>query len=58
MSTQFKIVKSWKIRNNECFRRRLWFNEKNPESVYGVSKLMHYGGDTFIGHQEIMWTIP
>lgn len=25
---------------------------------YGSSKLMHFGGDTFFGHQEIMGTLP
>ena len=30
----------------------------NPRAVYGTSKLMHYGGDTFLGHQEIMGTNP
>ena len=30
----------------------------NPQAVYGTSKLMHYGGDTFLGHQEIMGTKP
>lgn len=32
--------------------------KQNTEAVYGVSKLMHYGGDTFLGHQEIMGTKP
>jgi phosphopentomutase len=27
-------------------------------AVYGSSKLAHYGGDTFFGHQEIMGTKP
>ncbi|NHM31429.1 phosphopentomutase [Neobacillus terrae] len=27
-------------------------------AVYGISDLMHEGGDTFLGHQEIMGTIP
>jgi len=30
----------------------------NPEAVFGKSKLMHHGGDTFLGHQEIMGTYP
>ena len=30
----------------------------NPEAVFGKSKLMHHGGDTFLGHQEIMGTRP
>lgn len=32
--------------------------EINPKANYGKAKLMHYGGDTFLGHQEIMGTIP
>ena len=31
---------------------------KNPLAVYGKSKLLHYGADTFMGHQEIMGTRP
>lgn len=30
----------------------------SDEAVYGVSNLMHYGADTFYGHQELMGTIP
>ena len=30
----------------------------NPEAVFGKAKLMHHGGDTFLGHQEIMGTYP
>lgn len=30
----------------------------NPKANYGKAKLMHYGGDTFLGHQEIMGTNP
>lgn len=30
----------------------------NPKAVFGKSELMHYGGDTFLGHQEIMGTYP
>lgn len=30
----------------------------NPEAVYGESELMHFGADTFQGHQEIMGTKP
>ena len=30
----------------------------NPEAVFGKAKLMHHGGDTFLGHQEIMGTCP
>ena len=25
---------------------------------YGRSELMHFGADTFMGHQEIMGTLP
>ncbi|MCM0649741.1 phosphopentomutase [Clostridium swellfunianum] len=32
--------------------------KKNPEASYGTSSLMHYGADTFYGHQEIMGTKP
>ncbi|MFL0268833.1 phosphopentomutase [Candidatus Clostridium radicumherbarum] len=32
--------------------------KKNPKAVYGISSLMHYGADTFYGHQEIMGTKP
>lgn len=28
------------------------------EANYGKSELMHYGADTFMGHQEIMGTLP
>ncbi|BBM36751.1 phosphopentomutase [Pseudoleptotrichia goodfellowii] len=30
----------------------------NPKAVFGRAKLMHHGGDTFLGHQEIMGTRP
>lgn len=30
----------------------------SPEANYGKSELMHYGADTFMGHQEIMGTLP
>ncbi|WP_428770641.1 phosphopentomutase [Treponema sp. HNW] len=29
----------------------------NPDAVFGKSKLQHHGGDTFLGHQEIMGTL-
>lgn len=29
-----------------------------PNANYGKSELMHYGADTFMGHQEIMGTLP
>lgn len=32
--------------------------QPNPDAVYGQALLQHEGGDTFIGHQEIMGTIP
>ena len=32
--------------------------KKNPLANYGRSNLMHYGADTFMGHQEIMGTHP
>jgi phosphopentomutase len=34
------------------------FMKKSPNSAYGTSSLMHYGADTFYGHQEIMGTRP
>lgn len=30
----------------------------NPDANYGKSELMHFGADTFMGHQEIMGTKP
>jgi phosphopentomutase len=30
----------------------------SPTALYGTSDLMHEGGDTFLGHQEIMGTLP
>lgn len=30
----------------------------SPEANYGKSELMHFGADTFMGHQEIMGTLP
>ena len=30
----------------------------SPNANYGKSELMHYGADTFMGHQEIMGTFP
>ena len=30
----------------------------NPDANYGRSELMHFGADTFMGHQEIMGTLP
>lgn len=30
----------------------------SPNCNYGSMELMHYGADTFMGHQEIMGTIP
>jgi phosphopentomutase len=38
--------------------RETEFMKKNPEASYGISSLMHYGADTFYGHQEIMGTKP
>ena len=32
--------------------------KKSSFCTYGKAKLMHYGGDTFFGHQEIMGTLP
>ena len=32
--------------------------KKSDFCTYGKAKLMHYGGDTFFGHQEIMGTLP
>ena len=30
----------------------------NKDANYGLSELMHFGADTFMGHQEIMGTLP
>jgi len=30
----------------------------SPEANYGKARLMHFGADTFMGHQEIMGTLP
>ncbi len=30
----------------------------STKAIFGKSELMHYGADTFMGHQEIMGTIP
>ena len=30
----------------------------SPNALYGTAELMHYGADTFFGHQEIMGTLP
>lgn len=32
--------------------------KKSPTANFGKSELMHYGADTFMGHQEIMGTNP
>lgn len=32
--------------------------KRNPKAVYSKSRLMHYGADTFQGHQEIVGTKP
>ena len=32
--------------------------KKSPSANFGKSELMHYGADTFMGHQEIMGTNP
>lgn len=32
--------------------------KKSPKASYGTSSLMHFGADTFYGHQEIMGTKP
>lgn len=32
--------------------------KKNPQANFGRIELMHYGADTFMGHQEIMGTLP
>ncbi|WP_145539496.1 phosphopentomutase [Yersinia kristensenii] len=32
--------------------------QDNPEASFGVALLQHEGGDTFMGHQEIMGTLP
>lgn len=30
----------------------------SPKAIYGKGELMHFGADTFMGHQEIMGTLP
>jgi phosphopentomutase len=30
----------------------------SPDAVFGTANLLHFGGDTFYGHQEIMGTYP
>ena len=30
----------------------------NPQANFGKSELLHFGADTFMGHQEIMGTLP
>ena len=30
----------------------------SPKAVFGKSELMHFGADTFMGHQEIMGSFP
>ena len=32
--------------------------KRNPLANFGKAELMHYGADTFMGHQEIMGTLP
>lgn len=32
--------------------------KKNPAANFGKIQLMHFGADTFMGHQEIMGTLP
>lgn len=32
--------------------------KKAKKATFGKAKLMHYGADTFFGHQEIMGTLP
>lgn len=32
--------------------------KRNPDANYGKIQLMHFGADTFMGHQEIMGTLP
>ena len=32
--------------------------KKNPFANFGKAELMHFGADTFMGHQEIMGTLP
>ncbi|MGE9994980.1 hypothetical protein ACQRBK_08120, partial [Peptoniphilaceae bacterium SGI.137] len=32
--------------------------KQNPKANFGRSELMHFGADTFMGHQEIMGTKP
>ncbi|CNJ05791.1 putative mutase [Yersinia aldovae] len=32
--------------------------QENPQACFGVARLQHVGGDTFMGHQEIMGTLP
>ena len=34
------------------------FMKFSPDANYGKSELMHFGADTFMGHQEIMGTLP
>lgn len=34
------------------------FMKKSSLATYGISNLMHYGADTYYGHQEIMGTKP
>ncbi len=55
-SFKLKTLESLGLMNSAGFETD--FMKKSQSCIYGQSNLMHYGADTFQGHQEIMGSTP
>lgn len=47
---QLGLMNSYGLESNQM--------KRSATAVYGKSELLHFGADTFMGHQEIMGTLP
>ncbi|MDR2772367.1 MAG: phosphopentomutase, partial [Elusimicrobiota bacterium] len=54
---KFDILFELGLMNSMGFQELAGY-KPNPEAVFGVVNLAHFGCDTFFGHQEIMGTKP
>ena len=56
--TDLKLINLEKLGIMNALGEDIGLMKKSEYCTYGKSKLMHFGGDTFFGHQEIMGTLP
>ena len=52
--TDLKLINLEKLGIMNALGEDIGLMKKSEYCTYGKSKLMHFGGDTFFGHQEIM----